>query len=290
MNGVAGAVANTECVIMPTVYREAIALGLAEQGRHDVEVEAFDQLPSTNRYLAELGRGAPEEPSRIGTPRLCAVDWQTQGSGTRGKPWLSSRGNITFSLLEDLSRAPGELPGLSLVTGIAAAQVLEALTGVRVQLKWPNDLIVGDEKLGGVLTELLTGIDLPGTRVVTGIGINYRDSDVVSQASLQPGSLQPIALESLSNSLPSRSQLVASIAGHVLAAHQRFCTDGWRPFVASWRRFDYLLDKEVVVLQGDERQEAIARGVDEHGALRVTVAGVERKLYSGEVSVRVAAT
>ena len=199
------------CVLMPSLYREAITLNLLAQGRHDLEVEVFDRLPSTNRYLAELGRRAltvektaeKTGSSNVSLPRLCVVDWQTDGSGTRGKPWLSARGNITLSLLEDLSREPGRLLGLSLVTGIAVAQVLESLTGIRIQLKWPNDLIVADAKLGGVLTELLSPFGVSTTRVVTGIGINLRESDV-----LPPDGLPPIALESLSSTLPTRSQLV----------------------------------------------------------------------------------
>lgn len=272
---------------MPTVYREAIALGLAGQGRQDVDVEAFDRLPSTNRYLADLGRAGVLDGQVIATPRLCAVDWQTQGAGTRGKPWLSSRGNITFSLLEDLPRSPGELTGLSLVTGIAAAQVIEAMTGVRVQLKWPNDLIVGDEKLGGVLTELLTGVDVPGTRVVTGIGINYRETEGLPPDAWQARSLRPVALEAVLHELPSRSQLVAGIASHVLAAHERWCAEGWRPFASAWERLDYLRDKDVVLLNGPKAEYARARGVNGQGALLVSVDGAERALYSGEVSVRV---
>jgi len=114
-------------------------------------VEVFDQLPSTNDYL----RHKPAARADGNVIELCATDWQTAGHGRRGKQWSSQPGNVTFTLRQTLQRPASELLGLSLVTGIAVATVLKHGLGVPAQIKWPNDIMVDERKLGGLLIELM---------------------------------------------------------------------------------------------------------------------------------------
>src|SRR5687767_1916135 len=103
------------------------------------------------------------------SPVLVAAEEQTAGRGRRGRRWHSAPGaGITFSLSRKINRPTRELPALSLVAGVAAARALRAL-GADVQVKWPNDLVVGGAKLGGILVETRSS-----GHAVIGVGINCR--------------------------------------------------------------------------------------------------------------------
>src|SRR5918995_7269139 len=106
-----------------------------------VEVRVVERCASTNDLAM-----------RSSVPVLIAAEEQTAGRGRRGRRWHSAPGaGVTFSLGRRIRRPPGELAALSLVAGVAAARALHAL-GVRpAALKWPNDLVVGGAKLGGIL-------------------------------------------------------------------------------------------------------------------------------------------
>jgi len=103
-------------------------------------------------------------------PCLLAAKEQTAGRGRRGRRWYSAHGAAaTFSVARLTRRPVRELAGLSLVAGVAAAQALRALGATETRLKWPNDLVVGDRKLAGLLTESTPG---EVTAVILGLGVN----------------------------------------------------------------------------------------------------------------------
>ncbi|HVL36776.1 MAG TPA: biotin--[acetyl-CoA-carboxylase] ligase, partial [Burkholderiales bacterium] len=127
-----------------------------------VRVRVLARCPSTNSVLlAEAGA----------TPALLAAEEQTAVPGRR---WHSERGaDLTFSIACRLRRPARELAVLPLVAGVAAVQALRRAGVAGAALKWPNDLVVREAKLGGILVE--TRADGPGaTRAVFGIGINVR--------------------------------------------------------------------------------------------------------------------
>ena len=127
-----------------------------------VEVRVVERCASTNSVLlSQRGR----------TPVLLAAEEQTAGRGQRGRRWESAPGDdVTFSLSRHVLRPARELASLSLVAGVAAASALRALGVAAASVKWPNDLLVGGAKLGGILVE--TRASAPGTRAVFGVGIN----------------------------------------------------------------------------------------------------------------------
>lgn len=136
-------------------------------------VEAHDRIPSTNDRLRELAReGAP--PFTVVLARE-----QTEGRGRRGRRWASARdAGLWVSVL--LPPPPGGPPGVvTLLVGLAAARAIEAVAGVRVGLKWPNDLFVRrvpgtseSGKVAGVLCEVAGPAVAP--RIVAGVGVNLR--------------------------------------------------------------------------------------------------------------------
>jgi len=256
---------------------------LGRCGLHDLQVDVFDSLPSTSEYLSAMVAKQKEDGSpSTRAARLCVTDWQTNGNGRRGKTWVTQRGNITFSMMVTLKKPPAMLMGLSLVTGVCVAESMKALVGLSVDLKWPNDVLVADKKLCGLLTELVSNTPNE-THVVVGIGINYK-----RPAHIEAGDYSAVDLPELVESPPSRAQLISDVAARVLREYAVFETQGWAAFADRWDSFDYLKGRKVRVLTEGAEEQAVAAGVDAQGALLVSAGGVTRALYSGEVSLRLA--
>ena len=248
----------------------------AAPGR-DWAVDVFDQLPSTNDYLRETkfaDRGHMIE--------LCATDWQTAGHGRRGKQWSSQRGNVTFTSRQRLDRPAFELMGLSLVAGIAVVTVLRQRLGVQATLKWPNDVLVAGQKLGGLLIELLPAANrAQGTDVLTGIGLNVRHQPDFDRLGIGATSLEGLGVSPDID----RHELIAVIGATVAALYVEFETNGWTVFEPRWRSIDALFGQTVSVSGGSELS-GTACGVSESGALLVDTGAEIHSVIAGEVSVR----
>jgi len=275
----------------PSVLNQiAMQDALARRGVTDLFVEVFDSLPSTSAYLSVIANKSADQSVRntnsnsaaADRVQLCVADWQTDGSGRRGRSWVTDRGNVTFSLLMSIRKPPAQLLGLSLVTGICVAESLSELANLTVQLKWPNDVLVEDQKLCGLLTELISSTnDL--TRVVVGIGINYKQPGQIEQADYQAVSL-PLVCEST----PERADIISDVSARIIDAYALFEQHGWSEFAERWNRFDYLKGRQVRVINAGVEEHAIAVGVDSHGALMIERDAKISVVYSGDVSVRLA--
>lgn len=262
-------------------FAAQVRASLERAGAPHCAVDAFEVLPSTSTWLAARLQATDSEGPSL--PRLCVVERQTDGVGRRGKRWHSEPGNITFSIASELSAPASALTAVGLVSGLAVATVLNTGIERRVSIKWPNDLLVGERKLGGVLLELLRGRDSAHSRVLTGIGINYRQGGFVHR-----DGLDGIDLASLGSTLPDRALLVAAIASRLLEDQTRFAEAGWQPFADRWHELDALCGHEVDVLRNGRARGARVRGVRDDGALLVEwpeEGGVEA-LFSGDVSIR----
>lgn len=125
------------------------------------EVRWFDSLDSTNRYLLdEARRGAPDGV-------VAVADHQTAGRGRRGREWVAPPGSsLLVSVLLRPSLAPERTQVVSMASGVAMVDAVERVAGFAPALKWPNDLVVGDRKLAGILAEA------EGGAVVVGVGVN----------------------------------------------------------------------------------------------------------------------
>lgn len=260
-------------------------------GSLDVEVHAFEQLDSTNTWLRDNVKALNSGAGAASTGRslhLCITDWQSAGVGRRGKQWQSRAGNVMFSLLSHSDRPARDLIGLSLVTGIALAECLQDVAGVHPQLKWPNDLILENAKLGGLITELsavapTTAGETAYTQLLTGVGINLLHDRNVTGLGIGATSLEAFGV---SCSRRDRDVLVARLVARILAEHQRFEDAGWPAFAQRWAALDWLQGKEVLIHAEKSTEQAFARGVNEQGALLVERDGDITPVYSGNVSIR----
>lgn len=239
------------------------------------DLEVAWSLDSTNAEA--LRRGAPSQGTRV-----LFAERQTAGRGRRGRSWIGPPGN---SLLLSLSRrfdgGLARLGGLSLVAGVAVAEALQANGLHAVALKWPNDIVVAARKLGGVLVEG-SGEAAGSASAVVGLGLNVRMPAATGAALDQPWTDLATHLAPL----PTRNMIAARLLDHLLPALELFDDAGLPPFLPRYARLDALDGVPVVLHQHQGRVEGIALGVAADGALRVAVAGVERRVHSGEVSVR----
>ena len=133
--------------------KQTVLSALSDESQQCVDVHAFCTLDSTSAWLSNQ-RELLDASLQQGRAQLCMTDWQQAGVGRRGNAWQTRPGNITFSLVTRHGVPAQSLMGLSLVTGIAVAEVLSDSLSIEVMLKWPNDVILGDRKLGGLLTEV----------------------------------------------------------------------------------------------------------------------------------------
>lgn len=245
---------------------EALSPQLRARG---VQVEYLAQVDSTNAEL--LRRGAAQADLSV-----LVADAQHAGRGRQGRVWQSPAGaNLYLSLYRRFALAPRALGGLSLAVGIACAEALQALGADDTRLKWPNDLLARERKLGGIL------IELAPQAAVIGIGINVRMPVAAMRAVEQPW----IDLAALGLDIP-RAALVAALLDALLPALDAFERDGLAPFVARWRALDALAGRRVRVLGGDEVIEGEALGIADDGALRVATRDGERRFHSADVSLR----
>jgi BirA family biotin operon repressor/biotin-[acetyl-CoA-carboxylase] ligase len=245
-----------------------------------VRLEAHWSIASTNSAL--LGRAGP----RNGASEVLLAEYQTEGRGRRGRTWIAPPGGaICLSLSWMFSEVPPDLGALGLVIGVCALRALEAL-GVRgAALKWPNDLLLGERKLGGVLIDLRAESAGPAY-VVVGIGLNVALGAEVLKKIAAAG-LPAADLAGAGPGARSRNTLAARLIAECVRGLAGFERAGLKPFIEEWRSADALRGRPVDVkaVEGTTSR-GLARGIDVHGALMVETPQGVRRFISGDVSVR----
>jgi BirA family transcriptional regulator, biotin operon repressor / biotin---[acetyl-CoA-carboxylase] ligase len=229
-----------------------------------VEVRVVARCTSTNDLLLK------ENPAR---PALLAAEEQTAGRGRRGRRWHSAPGaGATFSLGRRIRRPARELAALSLVAGVAAARALRAV-GVNARLKWPNDLVVGGAKLGGILVETRSS----GYAVI-GIGINCRRTPgLPRQARRAVAFLEDFA------SVP-RNRVIQEVALALIPALDAFEAGGLDAVRADWEAMDAHAGQRLRVRLADGRvMSGTASGLAHDGSLQLMTRAGLKSVHSGRV-------
>lgn len=236
----------------------------------------LDEVDSTNRYLLE------GEAFATGV-HACVAESQSTGRGRRGRQWVSPTGaNLYLSVSRAADAAPRAVEGLSLALGVAVAQALESLEVSAVALKWPNDILLEGDKLGGILVEIAADGAEPW-RAVAGIGIN-----VHMPGDAGAGIDQPWTDLVSHGAHPGRNRLASRVLAEVIEAGERFAETGFDGFRRDWEARDAVRDRAVELRDGSRVLEGTARGVDADGALLLEVDGACRRILSGDISLRLA--
>jgi len=235
----------------------------------------LERVDSTNAELARRVDGAT---------RACLAEYQSAGRGRSQRSWASPfAANLYLSVARTVQPSRAPMGALSLAVGVRVAQALAALGATGIALKWPNDLWAGDAKLGGILIEH-RGEFGASARLIVGLGLNIAMQPDQAGAIDQPWT----RLADHCPALPERNHLASAMLEAVLGAVIAFETDGFAPFAARWADYDLTRDRAVRVLEANGERRGIARGIGADGALQVEIDGQLTRLYSGDVSLRVA--
>lgn len=251
-------------------------------------LESLDVLVVTTSTNECLTLRPPPPPGRMW---VVAAEYQTGGRGRRGRRWLSPPGHgVCLSISWCFETVPRDLPALSLVAGVAVAGALTALGIDHVRLKWPNDVMAGGGKVGGILVEV-SGEPAGPLRVVIGIGLNVRPVPGIAAALRhEGGDAVPVALDELLPAIAlDRNVIVATLLNALHPSLRTFADTGWRDFQPAWRRYDYLAGRSVVVTRGRETFQGIASGIADDGALLVEAEGRILPVVAGDVTLRATA-
>lgn len=210
------------------------------------------------------------------------AEGQSQGRGRRGRGWVSPyAANIYLSLIGRFENGVAAVEGLSLAVGVAVAQALAATAVNGVRLKWPNDVLWGNRKLGGILLELV-GDPTGACDVVVGIGVNVNMPDHIATAIDQPW----IDLKQIRGELVDRNVVAAALINQVMPLLANYQKCGFTAYRSKWERLDALRDQSVVLELGARQVEGWARGVDEAGSIRIESLGEVRSYPAGDISLR----
>ena len=237
-------------------------------------VHISDSIDSTNAEALRLVDAG------CAAPFLVLAEQQTAGRGRRGRKWVSPFAqNAYYSLVLRIEAGLRQLEGLSLVVGLAVMQALRE-SGVRgAGLKWPNDVLVGQKKIAGILLELV-GDPADICHVVLGIGINVnmQRADEVDQ---QWTSVQ------LETGFPvDRNALVAQLGLQLQGYLDQHRKGGFVALQEEWEQNHAWQGRPVSLIAGVNQVDGVVLGVDRQGALRLDVDGVEKIYSGGELSLR----
>lgn len=242
---------------------------------HDIGqvLHHFEVIASTNdhaRELAEEGAGHGE---------VVIAESQTGGRGRRGRPWVSPpRLNAYFSVILRPDLPPPRAPELTLLASVAICDALRQ-ANVPAAIKWPNDLLVGDRKIAGILTELASEPERVHWAVV-GIGVN-----VNAAAGDFPPELRDLATSILlERGAPApRALFVAACLTSLEGWLDRHAEEGFEPVRQAWRERSSTLGREVTVKTEGRDITGRAEDVDEGGALLVQTGEHLERIVSGDV-------
>lgn len=258
-------------MLLPAEIREGI--GTEVFGRK--EIAYFTELDSTNRKAKEMAaQGAPE-----GT--LVVAEAQTRGRGRIGRNWYSpSQSGIYTSLILRPKLPPNEAPKITLVTGVAVAETLLAVTPLKPDIKWPNDILVRGRKICGILTETSTEMDAIDF-VVVGVGVNVNSREF-------PDDLREIATSMYveTGSTFDRVMLLQEFLLQFERLYTTFLHSGFESIGKRWGELSILLGKGVTVHMIDRTCKGRVMKLDRDGALIIRAEnGDLEKIYSGDIHI-----
>ena len=220
---------------------------------------------------------------------------QTAGKGRAGRAWLANpEDSLCFSLAFPFKRTPAELSGLSLLVGLAVVDGIaqacnlseEELQQAGLQLKWPNDLLLNNAKLAGILIEGGQSKAGDPTWMIIGVGMNLHNAEAI-EANLDTG-LKVGSLAQLTKSPPDTEylwlKLLASLEHHLA----EFDLHGFQSCKERWMGWDAYRDQTVCISgAGKDPIYGIAKGVDETGALLLQQDNKTIAIHAGDVSLRI---
>ena len=245
-------------------------------GKQGFHAQLKHECSSSNDEIMALARQSAD----LAHKALCVAHFQTKGRGRQGRNWVNRQGEcLMFSLGWTFDKPQYELGSLALVVALACRRALADI-GLDVNIKWPNDLVVANDKLAGILIE--TARVENKTVAVIGIGINFVlpkevENATSVQALFQTASKQGVSVKTLLN----------AVLVQLDALLNEYAQNGFASCVGEYDAANRDTDRPVLLLQeGRVVHEGVVKGVDAQGALRLQTDKGEKTIVSGEISLR----
>jgi BirA family biotin operon repressor/biotin-[acetyl-CoA-carboxylase] ligase len=241
-------------------------------------INLLPEVDSTNVYANRLAqKGASEGVVVI-------ADTQTSGKGRLNRVWQSPpHRNLYTSIILRPDIALGDAPRITLAAGISVAEAILEYCSQGVALKWPNDVLINDKKICGILTEMKTYGEKPAFVIVgIGVNINMRVGEFAEDIRNQATSLyEETGRET------DRSDFVIRMLGKFEHWYRIFLAGNYEEIRASWLKYSNMIGKQVQVCFRDKIENGKVIGMDEKGALLI-VDDLNRvkEILAGDVSLR----
>ncbi|HHK6005795.1 TPA: bifunctional biotin--[acetyl-CoA-carboxylase] ligase/type III pantothenate kinase [Neisseria subflava] len=245
-------------------------------GKQGFRAQLKHECSSSNDEIMALARQSAD----LAHKALCVAHFQTKGRGRQGRSWVNRQGEcLMFSLGWAFDKPQYELGSLALVVALACRRALADI-GLDVNIKWPNDLVVANDKLAGILIE--TARVENKTVAVIGIGINFVlpkevENATSVQALFQTASKQGVSVKTLLSAVLAQLDVLLN----------EYAQNGFASCVSEYNAANRDTDRPVLLLQeGRVVHEGVVKGVDAQGALRLLTDKGEKTIVSGEISLR----
>lgn len=241
------------------------------------DIRVFEQTTSTNDVIEKLARDGVREGVAV------FAESQTKGRGRLGRKWISpERKGLWFSVLLRPNLRPPETTQLTVASATALRRAIQSETGLKPQIKWPNDILVGGKKVAGILTELSAELDRV-RHVILGIGV-----DVNLGVSELPAELKKTATSLMieGGETVSRPQLAVAILRELDADYGRICSRNFAAVADEWEQHCATIGRDVTVRIGDRTIRGRAESLDDAGALLLrTEHGRLETITGGDVTL-----
>jgi len=215
---------------------------------------------------------------------VVVAEEQTTGKGRMERVWYSPSGQgLWFSVILRPEISPVDASKLTLMCAVGVAKTIRETVGIPAGIKWPNDVLIGNRKVSGILIEMNAEIDKINYLVV-GIGVNVN----LDRAQV-PGELSDIAvsLEEQNRLKVTRIQLLAALLNNLDSLYLDFLDGKFNQILTAWKEMSITLNRWVKVVSGNYVEEGIAFDLDDDGALILMKKdGSIKRVLSGDVSVR----
>lgn len=245
-------------------------------GKQGFRAQLKHECSSSNDEIMALARQSAD----LAHKALCVAHFQTKGRGRQGRSWVNRQGEcLMFSLGWVFDKPQYELGSLALVVALSCRRALADI-GLDVNIKWPNDLVVANDKLAGILIE--TARVENKTVAIIGIGINFVlpkevENATSVQALFQTASKQGVSVKTLLN----------AVLAQLDALLNEYAQNGFASCVGEYDAANRDTNRPVLLLQeGRVVHEGVVKGVDAQGALRLQTDKGEKTIVSGEISLR----
>ena len=238
----------------------------------------FEKIDSTNNFAKKIAFEGAED----GT--VVVTEEQTGGKGRLERNFFSPKGkSILFSVILRPNCSPIGAAKFTLLAAVAVALAMEKFN-LRAEIKWPNDIMNGDKKIVGILTEMNASIEKVNFIVVgIGINVNFNREDFPPEIQEIASSLSELAGEKI-----LRREFFKTLLEEFDKLYIEVCENCFEKIFELWRKFNVTLDKEVKIISVESGKSFFGKAVDidSDGALIVETSEGRQKLYAGDVSIR----